>query len=128
MTLEKLIERLETGSGDDRGIDAEIALLSRHPQAFFGGDFGTSYVDGPECFGGDAIWAGRGKSWTAPRYSGSLDAALAFAESMKAPIELIQWIPNGVIANTFHACGVGVDAARACLIATLKALEAKAHD
>ena len=107
--LSALIARLEAGSGEDAyetkadlacdiGIAIEGCLINPH-------------------------------SHTVLRaLENSLDAALAFAEAVKTPIEQIQWMPNGVIANTFHACGVGVDAARACLIATLKALEAKAHD
>lgn len=83
---EKLIAALEAAESGNRALDAEIALLIGAPQAYFNGlgsdvdgypfgGFGD--VDGPDCFDGDAIWAGGGRSWCSPAYTESVDDALA---------------------------------------------------
>lgn len=83
-----LKRRLEEATGPDRTIDGEIALAFSLPQNFFN-SFETDVdgylyegfkeVDGPECFNGAPIWSGGGRSWTAAKFTASIDATLALA-------------------------------------------------
>jgi hypothetical protein len=96
--MDDLIKRLEEAEEGSRKLDAEIALLLGGPQAYFN-DFksnidgyqfgGFSDVDGPDCFSGDAIWAGGGRSWEAPTYTASVDDALGLAGNDIDKIEVL---------------------------------------
>jgi hypothetical protein len=99
-----LIERLESGSGPDEDLAFDICLAcgySSPPLPIRG-------------YKGDVL--------------GSLDAALAFAEAVGAPIEQLQWVPDAVIANSRDASGIAPSAPRACLITTLRALQEQHND
>jgi hypothetical protein len=102
-----LIARLESGSGADGEPDSDRFLPKEIAKAISGGDYDRQIEL--------TVILRRA-------VAGSLDAALAFAEAVKSPIEQLQWVPEGVIANTNNWCGIGVDAPRAVLIATLRAL------
>ena len=78
--LSDLIETLEKLEKPDREADAELALMAMMPQEVFGDEFGTSSVDGPNYFYGDAVWAGGGQIWHSPDFTASLDAAIALVE------------------------------------------------
>ncbi|MEN5278124.1 hypothetical protein ABE527_14375 [Brucella sp. TWI432] len=77
MTLIDILSKLD---GPDREVDGIIAETFGYPQEVFGSSFGTAYVDGPDMHYDEATWSGEGKSWSAPYFTASVDAAIALAE------------------------------------------------
>lgn len=75
-----LVDRLSKLDAPDREVDGIIAEIFGYPQEVFGDSFGTDDVDGPEMHYDAATWSGNGKSWSAPFFTASVDAAIALAE------------------------------------------------
>ena len=73
-TLHELAAMLDAATGPSREIDGSIARAFKL--------FPAHCLDGPEFCGDAAAWAGGGEWWIAPRYSSSIDAALALVERM----------------------------------------------
>lgn len=69
MTLAEIRDMLDAATGPSREIDGSIARAFKL--------FPEYCLDGPELCGDAAAWAGGGEWWIAPRYSSSIDAALA---------------------------------------------------
>lgn len=79
--LSALIARLEAAEAGSREMDGEIALAFGYPRDVWGDAFDRPLaVDGPAFHNDAATWSGEGKSWSAPTFTASLDAALALAE------------------------------------------------
>lgn len=131
-----LITRLSKLDAPDREVDGLIAETFGFPQEVFGESFGTYDVDGPEMHYDAATWSGNGKSWSAPFFTASVDAAIALAKRVCDPawIRIDEWYmgeekpavaaillkptPN----ETFG--GKGANQSIALLIALLRAKEA----
>ena len=78
--ISEIITRLSKLDAPDREVDGLIAETFGFPQEVFGDSFGTDDVDGPEMHYDAATWSGNGKSWSAPFFTASVDAAIALAE------------------------------------------------
>lgn len=87
-----LLERVKAATGPDRKLDGDIAYTLGLPQEFFNSfskdvdgypfpGFTPEAVDGPDCFDGP-IWGGGGRTWEAPQFTASIDAALALVERL----------------------------------------------
>lgn len=72
-----LITRLSKLDAPDREADGIVAETFGYPQEVFGSSFGTAYVNGPDMHYDAATWSGEGKSWSAPYFTSSVDAAIA---------------------------------------------------
>jgi len=139
MTLPDLIALLEGAEQGSWELDAETALLAGLPQEFFGSYFGTVYVDGPDCFG-EATWGGTGRLFKAPKYTSSVDAAIALAihlfDDGVVDIEVThRSYAGGKVLGRAEICGpraYGRASAKtpalALVLATLRALQAKTGD
>jgi hypothetical protein len=75
-----LIARLDASPEGSRELDGEIALRLGLPAEFFG----DTEFDGPECFDGQPIWAGGGRSFEAIDYTTSISAARSLLPDGKA--------------------------------------------
>ena len=139
---QSLITRLSKLDAPDREVDGIIAETFGYPQEVFGSSFGTAYVDGPDMHYDAATWSGEGKSWSAPYFTSSVDAAIALAERvlpgwqglhLSAEWTGIKHPGNGVthsaqLWESLHGYkyvnGKGANLAIALLIALLRAKEA----
>lgn len=126
--MQNLIDRLSKLDAPDREVDGIVAETFGYPQEVFGSSFGTAYVDGPDMHYDAATWSGEGKSWSAPYFTSSVDAAIALANSV---LPGWSWSLFPYAAEIRHPklrekdqLGHGTNPAVALLIALLRAKEA----
>lgn len=120
--LSALIARLEAAEVGSRELDGEIALAFSYPRDVWGDAFDRPFaVDGPAFHNDAATWSGGGKSWSAPTFTTSLDAAIALAERLGLDVAAI------LTAAVFFASqsGAKINAALIAKFACIAILRAK---
>lgn len=75
-----LAEKARMANGPDREIDGALSLALGFPQAWFGDEWGSSYIDGPYCMLDAATWSGKGLTFEAKHYTDYLSAIIALIE------------------------------------------------